>query len=93
MVESVDRLSNLVKHKAGLTKAILLPYCNTIDLVRLSAVNHAWNNFFEPSHAAHHINFSKVFLERLSVSKDSDEYSEASTELLNAKTWREVLEI
>ena len=81
MVGSIDRLSNLVKHKAGLTEAILLPFFNTIDLVRLSAVNHAWNNFFEPSHPAHHINFSKVFLERLLVAKDSEEYSEASSEL------------
>jgi len=77
MVESIDRLSKLVTNKAGLTEAILLPYFNIIDLVRISCVNHFWRNFFEPNHPAHHINFIKVFIERLEIPTDDNEYEEA----------------
>lgn len=88
MVESIDRLTKLVTNKAGLTEAILLPYFTIIDLVRISCVNKNWRNFFEPSHPAHHINFIKVFIERLQIPANDDEYDEAKSELQSVKSWK-----
>jgi hypothetical protein len=45
MVEKlkIDRLTNLMLNKAGMTEAVILPYLEIIEIIRLHAVSKKWN--------------------------------------------------
>jgi hypothetical protein len=66
MVSKSDRLSDLFKGRAGLVEAELIPFFEVKDLVILAALTRSIRALFNPR-SAHHINFLKVFAEKLEV--------------------------
>ena len=66
MVSNSDFLSSLFKNKAGLVEAELVPMFDLLDLVLLGSLCRKTRKLFDPN-SNHHINFSKVFSEKLAV--------------------------
>ena len=71
MVSKSDRLSDLFVRRAGLVEAELLPFFEIRDLIILAALSRSQRTLFDPQ-SIHHINFLRVFAEKLEVaSSDS----------------------
>ena len=64
MVSKSDHVSNLFQHKAGLVEACLLPYLEILELNAVASLSTTFRKLFDPN-SSHHINFLKVFSERL----------------------------
>ncbi len=93
MVESTDYFTNLVVHRKGLTEAELLPLLTVRELVVFASLNRASRSLCSPS-SGHHINFAKVFVDRLRQMSYTDaELEPIYLEFADVGTWRQVLEI
>ena len=88
MVSKSDRLSDLFKKRAGLVEAELLPYMEIEELVIVSSLSTRIRSIFLP-YSSHHINFLKVFTERLNL----DPSDSGLSEITNKGSWLEVLKV
>jgi hypothetical protein len=92
MVEKKDSLTDLGKTRGGLVEALLLPYLDMQDIVRLAASNKFWRKYLDPLHG-YHVNWSKLVLSRLQLTNEDPNFERVSDQLADVSKFKAVLEI